>query len=124
MSKRQTKTSALGDAGLTRSVQCGDAARADAPCVIGAEADMTSCDRVRQLFMRCRHAAGNGSRSMLIDLRKVQAADTKLMACLVVVYRLAKSNSIRLEFSPSSAVRNLAEVCRLDWLIERTAPTG
>ncbi len=84
---------------------------------------MTSCDRVRQLFMRYHHAAGSGNRSMRIDLRKVQAADTKLMACLVAVYRLAKSDSIQLELSPSSTVRNLAEVCRLDWLIEHTAPT-
>jgi ABC-type transporter Mla MlaB component len=100
--------------------------RADAPAeedvVVQAPADMTSCEQVRQLFIRCRRTIKLHGECVRVDLKNVSQADTKLMACLVAVYQLARDASVRLELSPSNSILSLAEVCRLGWLIERTAP--
>ena len=73
------------------------------------------------LSLKCAKAIGENHRSVVIDLGLVQLADTKLIACLVTIYQLAMSSSVRLELRPSEAVMELAQFCRLDWLIERTA---
>jgi anti-anti-sigma regulatory factor len=84
--------------------------------VMVAAADMTSSDQVRDLFNRCRKMLRQGVRHMVIDLHGVEAADTKLVACLVVVYQMARSASARLEICLSNAVLEVARMCRLDWL--------
>lgn len=81
--------------------------------------DMTSCEQIRQLFVRCRRIIGEGN-AIVLDLNNVDQADTKLMACLVAVYQLARASSVRMELCPSMAVRDVVEVCRLGWLLEQT----
>ena len=99
------------------------------PLVIRSTGDMTSCEQVGQLFQRCRRtiiAAGiaAGRRSVTLDLLEVAKADTKLVACLVAVYQLSKDSSVRLEMRASRTVLELVELCRLQRLIDQTAPAG
>jgi hypothetical protein len=94
--------------------------------VVRAAADMTSCEQVRQLFLHCRRSIGDAGGCLQVDLKGVDQADTKLMACLVAVYQLARAASVRMELSPSGCVLQMAEVCRLGWLIDQTSarPAG
>lgn len=109
-----------------------------APALVQAAPDMTSCEQVRQMFIRCRRlirqddragaaggaggGAGGGRRGMVIDLRSVTQADTKLMACLVGVYQLARTSSVPVELRASRAVAEMMDFCRLSWLLEWTRP--
>ena len=99
------------------------------PVVIRPVGDMTSCEQVGLLFQRCRRTivAGGvaaGRRSITLDLREVAKADTKLVACLVAVYQLSTESSVRLEMRASRVVLDLFELCRLQRLIDQTAPAG
>jgi ABC-type transporter Mla MlaB component len=85
---------------------------------------MTSCEQIRELSLKCAKAIGDKRRSLIIDLVQVERADTKLMACLVSIYQLALSSSVSVELRPSASVLDLAEFCRLGWLIERTAASN
>jgi anti-anti-sigma regulatory factor len=85
--------------------------------VVQTEADMTCCEHIRQLFIQSRRTIRGGAKRLMIDLRHVEQADTKLIACLVVVYQIARSWSAQLELRSSPAVRRIAEICRLEgWL--------
>ncbi len=90
--------------------------------VVVVAADMTSSDLVRDLFNRCRRLLRQGTRHVVIDLQEVRIADTKLVACLVVLHRMARSASARLEICLSSAVLEVARICRVEWLAQELAP--
>jgi len=95
------------------------------PLVIRLTGDVTSCEQVGQLFQRCRRTIiAAGRRSVTLDLLEVAKADTKLVACLVAVYQLSKDSSVRLEMRASRTVLELVELCRLQRLIDQTAPAG
>ncbi len=87
-----------------------------------ADADMTSSDRVHELFNECRRVLRQGIRHVVIDLHNVRLADTKLLACIVALYQMARSASVRLEVCLSNAVLDVARVCRLEWLALELAP--
>jgi len=89
--------------------------------VVVADSDMTSCERVRDLFNRCRRMLRNGARHVVIDLHGVTVADTKIVACLVALHRLARSVSARLEVSLSQAIIEVARICRLERLVQELA---
>jgi len=83
---------------------------------------MTSSDRVHELFDQCRRLLRSGIRHVVIDLHNVRLADTKLLACIVALYQMARSASVHLEVCLSNAVLDLARVCRLEWLVMELAP--
>jgi hypothetical protein len=89
--------------------------------VLDAPHDMTVADHVGDLFGRAGVAIKAGASCVIIDLHDVDAADTKLIACLVALYQLARCGSGRLELRLSQAVINVAEVCRLDAWLRRLA---
>jgi anti-anti-sigma factor len=122
------KNATTADAALQISEQAAPTPRAPGSTqgrvrnrVVRGQIDMTSCDQIRTLSLKCAKAIGENHRSVVIDLGQVEFVDTKLIACLVTIYQLALSSSVRLELRPSEAVLELARFCRLEWLIERTA---
>jgi hypothetical protein len=84
---------------------------------------MTRCEAIRALSQRCRRSLRRNPAELVIDLRAVRAADTKLAACLVSVYRAARASAARLEILPSPAVVNVLTVCRLQRLIDGARPS-
>lgn len=58
---------------------------------------------------------------MLIDLRSVTEADTKLVGCLVAMLCQARARRIRLVFVLSEAVARWSQVHRLDALFVESA---
>ena len=121
---RVERTLALGDLMLMReSARHVFRARflktrvaAQAGTVVVTERDMTDSDCVLALFDRCTKLLREGTRHVVIDLHHVEAADTKLLACIVAIYQMARSSSARLEVCLSNAVREVARICRLEWL--------
>lgn len=94
-------------------------------CRITVEsADMTSDDRVHDLFDRSRLALRKGARHVIIDLDSVVLADTKLVACLVALYQIARSGAARLEVRLSCAVMEIARICRLETLVTEMESGG
>ena len=79
--------------------------------------DLTCGDRVLELFDLCRGVFREGGRHVVIDLHSVTRADTKIVACLVALYQIARTASARLEVSLSQAVLEIANVCRLNALV-------
>ena len=92
--------------------------KALAPCRITVDTtDLTCGDRVLELFDLCRGAFRDGGRHVVIDLHSVTRADTKIVACLIALYQIAKAASAKLEVCLSQAVVEIAQVCRLDTLV-------
>jgi len=52
-----------------------------------------------------------------IDLRKVPAADTKVVAMLVAAARLARQCSVDLIIRPSAQLHRIIHICRLDTVL-------
>lgn len=92
--------------------------------IVEAQADMTSCENIRRLFIAGRRAIRAGPASLSIDMRRVDLADTKLIACLVVLYQIARSWNVPLALHPSAPVLEVGSMCRLDWWIARLAGRG
>jgi anti-anti-sigma regulatory factor len=86
-----------------------------------SEVDMTSCENVRQFFQRCGEVVREDApRHLIVDLEAVDRVDTKLVASLVALHRLASVASVQLDVRVSSAVRDVLKVCRLERLAEST----
>lgn len=101
--------------------RAGDATRDD---VVIGEGDMTSSERVRELFNRCRRMLRQGAARIVIDLQAVTRADTKIIACLVVLHRIARGASVRLEICLSQTVMEMARICRLEALVQELQLRG
>ena len=90
----------------------------DAPYRIAVDAtDFTCGDHVLKLFEQCRRHFREGGRHVVIDLHSVTRADTKIVACLVALYQIARAASGKLEVCLSQAVVEIASICRLDALV-------
>jgi ABC-type transporter Mla MlaB component len=85
--------------------------------------DMTHSEHVKELAGECRRLIRRpDTATLVIDLADVEQADTKLVACLVGVYRLASARAVSMEMILPRVVQDLVAVCRLEPLIEQTRP--
>lgn len=79
---------------------------------------MTTCDDVRRFFQRCRSVVREVSpQRLVLDLEAVERADTKLVAALVALHRLAAETSVCIDVLASSPVRDVLKLCRLEQLL-------
>ena len=85
--------------------------------------DMTHPEHVKRLAVECRRLIRQrDTATLMIDLGDVETADTKLVACLVGVYRLACARAVHVEMILPRVVEDVVSVCRLEQLIEQTRP--
>ena len=92
---------------------------APAIVVIEAAADMTDEDSAVELFRTARDEISEPRRAaltILLDLTNVRRADTKLVAYLVQLRRLADMRGAVIELLPSAHLLDLLRVCRLECL--------
>jgi len=93
--------------------------RAAPVTVITAESDLSSSQTVRTMYANVKRAiADTQSKSILVDLSDVHIADTKTVACLVVLRRAATRAGKRLDVRLSPAVAAWTGVCRLQRLLD------
>lgn len=82
--------------------------------------DATSGTRVLALFQVCKERLVDRPARLRLDLTGVERADSKLVACLVAVRRLAIAAGTTLELRASKAVRTWIGICHLDGAFEET----
>ena len=85
--------------------------------IIPAPSDMTDWKSIRDLQQRCESSLRQPRRRVVLDLRSVTGADSKLIAYLVFAVRKAAAKPRRLEIRPSRSVRSWAAVCRVEDLL-------
>ena len=91
------------------------------PIVVTAPARMTDWRAVQDFRHRCESSLQRAPKRIILDLTLVQAADTKLVACVVNAFCFAQARRIHLEVKPSPLVRDLIELCEVDALL---SPSG
>jgi len=91
------------------------------PQLVVTARDMTSGERVGELFNCALDVLRERPPQVLIDLHGVTAADTKLLACIIALYRLALEMSVQLEVCVSNAVMEITRICRLEPVLGRVA---
>ena len=85
--------------------------------VIAADSDMTDSSSMARFLARCRRSLRVQPPVLVIDLQQVEFADTKLVACLVFLFREAQRLAVRIEFRMSVAAETVIRLCRLDDMI-------
>ena len=95
------------------------------PCAVGgstavvirAGSDLTGEDESGSLFRSARDAmCERPAPTVLLDLRSVRRADTKLVAFLVELHRLGRKHGATIELLPSAPVFDVLKICRLECL--------
>lgn len=79
-------------------------------------ADSVVIERLRK---DCLAAINSGQPIVQIDLQEVRQANTKLVACLLLVLRAARSAGVRLTVHMSQQVRTWLRVCAVESLFRR-----
>jgi ABC-type transporter Mla MlaB component len=79
--------------------------------------DLTDGDAITDLLVKCKNAMKHHARQNLtVDLTNVEAADTKLIAALVILRRWAASVDVELVLHVPRCVQRWLSVCRLESL--------
>jgi len=87
--------------------------------VVTTDRDLSSSQTVRAMYTLVNRAiADQHAESVLVDLSDVDIADTKVVACLVVLRRTATRAGKRLDVRLSPAVAAWTGVCRLSKLVD------
>lgn len=76
--------------------------------------DRAKTKELLKLTGQCRQALEQGVRSVVIDLTRVRIADTKLVATILLLRRLAVSRGVNLRVRTSESVRQWMEVCGVE----------
>jgi anti-anti-sigma regulatory factor len=92
--------------------------------VFAPHADLTDGRLVWRLFEQCMTALDRAPREIVIDARNVTHADTKLAACLVALYQMARARNVHIAMRLSEPILRILELCRLDDLQRRTSPSA
>jgi ABC-type transporter Mla MlaB component len=85
--------------------------------VIRASDDLAEEEAVRVIHAQAREAIAGGATMLLVDLAEVIRADTKIVACLVVLRRMAQRSGCALDVRLSPAVAAWTGVCRVQQVI-------
>ena len=85
--------------------------------LLKAPADLTDCQALKAFYYQCSTAIRSRPGRIVIDLSGVESADTKLMACLVIIERDADRRAIKCSVIASVSVRAWAEVLGLTTLL-------
>ncbi len=93
----------------SRAVESG----AEKCFIVRASGDLTDPTRLTEFFRAVESRLASGPDRLVLDLTAVEAADTKLVACLVQVHHLARRASAGVELWPSERVRNWITLCHL-----------
>lgn len=82
------------------------------------EVDLTDSEAIRRLHGRARAMLARPNvKRLSIDLRTVASADSKLVACLVALHRLARSRNAAMDVRIAPALRDVFVLFRLERLL-------
>jgi anti-anti-sigma regulatory factor len=87
--------------------------------------DLTDAARLREFGDIATAALSSGIAVLVLDLRRVSDADSKLVGLLLQLIRIARARRVRLRLSISSSVDAWITVCRVERFFKRTTdPAG
>ncbi len=78
--------------------------------------DLTAPEPLAELDEILREVVGTGVRTLVLDLRRVKRADSRLIGTLVTVARRAHAVGTRVVLHPSEPVDRWLDVCRVGCL--------
>ena len=88
-------------------------------CVVRASSDLTGDDEINAVLGDTRAGLAKHMRRIRIDLTGVRVANSKVVACLVLLQRLSRSAGVTLEILPSDTVVTWSRLYRLEWMLRR-----
>jgi len=91
--------------------------REDRIIVCCSDCNLVDHERVHRLHRLLLGVMTPNVQVVELDLRRVEGADTKLVASLVDAVRRARECGVKLVIHTSPSVRQLMEVCRLEHII-------
>lgn len=93
----------------------------DSTRILRLSGDLRSGTDIESVRRRGLASVRPGLRRVVIDLEYVDEADTKLIACLLYLRRIADSAGVRLEVRLSPRVRQWLELCQAGYLLPPSA---
>lgn len=85
--------------------------------LLAASGDLSNSRALSEFHRRCEALIAARPPQASLDLTKVERADTKLVAVLLLVVRLARSAHVVLDIRVSSRLRQWIAVCKADQLL-------
>lgn len=82
--------------------------------------DLTDPDRLREFGDIATAALTSNVATLVLDLRRVHAADSKLVGLLLQLIRIARARRVKLRLFISAAVDAWITVCRVERFFGRT----
>lgn len=83
--------------------------------------DLTDAERLLEFGDIASAALASNISTLIIDLRQVNSADSKLVGLLLQLIRIARARRVRLRLYISAAVDTWITVCRVDRFFARTS---
>ena len=90
--------------------------------VVRTDSDLTVDEAITDFFKDVEARLKTEAEYIRIDMEKVPAANTKTVACLLRLRRMAGRAGVVIEIRPSEAVREWIRVCKVDWLLVSETP--
>lgn len=84
--------------------------------------DLTAVDPVAGLLRAAWEHFRRGGGPLLVDLTRVERADTKLVAALVTICRRARTEGVPVRVVASEAVLRALKLCRLEAIATAADP--
>ena len=88
-------------------------------CVVRASRDLTSDDEINAVLCDTRAGLARRVDRIRLDLTAVRVADSKVIACLVLLRRLSNMASASLEILASETVVTWSEFYHVEWVLHR-----
>ena len=96
---------------------------AERTCVVRACSDLTGDNEINAVLGDARAGLERHVRRIRIDMTGVRIADSKVIACLVLVQRLTSSAGATLEILASETVVTWFRLYHVEWVLHRSCPT-
>lgn len=102
---------------VRRAAICSPPQAVNEDRIVEASGDLCASTAVNRFHRRCEKLITAEPPRAVLDLRNVTQADTKLVAVLVLMLRLARSINVALGIHVSPQIRQWITVCRVDQLL-------
>lgn len=109
----------MGYTTRTSSVTAGSEP-AESMCVVTACPDLTGDNEINAVLGDARAGLERHVRRIRIDMTGVRIADSKVIACLVLVQRLSSSAGVTLEILASETVVTWFRLYHVEWVLRRS----
>lgn len=85
--------------------------------VITGLGDLCNGSAIREYYRRCELVIRDGTQRLILDLTRVSKADSKLVACLVLIVRCARASLVPIRIHVSPRLRDWIAICGVERLL-------